>query len=63
MAAQVVIDQDECIGCEACVELCPSVFEFDEDEEKALVIDGADASEDCVEEAIASCPSECISTE
>ncbi|MEJ2057922.1 MAG: ferredoxin, partial [Desulfofustis sp.] len=41
MAAQVVIDQEECIGCEACVELCPAVFQFDEDEEKASVIDGA----------------------
>ncbi|PHR28462.1 MAG: ferredoxin [Desulfotalea sp.] len=63
MADQVVIDQDECIGCEACVELCPEVFSFDEDEEKAAVIDGANASSGCVEEAIASCPAECISVE
>ncbi len=63
MAGQVVIDQEECIGCEACVELCPSVFEFDDDEEKASVIENADASEDCVEEAIASCPAECITVE
>ncbi len=63
MAGQVIIDEEECIGCEACVELCPSVFGFNEDEEKAFVIDGADASEDCVEEAIASCPGECITTE
>lgn len=63
MAGQVVIDQEECIGCEACVELCPSVFEFDDDEEKASVIENADDSEDCVEEAIASCPSECITVE
>jgi ferredoxin len=61
--AEVTIDQEECIGCEACVELCPSVFEFDSDLEKAKVIEGADASEDCVDEAIASCPGECISKE
>ena len=22
--AQVVIDQEECLGCEACVEICPA---------------------------------------
>lgn len=63
MAENIVIDEDECIGCEACVELCPSVFAFDDDEEKALVIDGANADEDCIDEAIASCPAECITKE
>ncbi len=60
MSEKIVIDQDECIGCEACVELCPSVFAFDDDEGKAFVIDGAGHDEDCVDEAIASCPAECI---
>ncbi len=63
MAGKIVIDQDECIGCEACVETCPSVFVFDEEEGKAAVVDGADSSEECVDEAIASCPAECISKE
>ena len=35
MAKKVVIDSDECIGCESCVELCAEVFSFNEDEEKA----------------------------
>lgn len=61
--AEIIIDEDECIGCEACVELCPSLFSFDEDAEKAHVIEGADVDDDCVDEAIASCPSECISRE
>ena len=34
----IVIDQDECIGCESCVEICPEVFEMDDDGEKAVVI-------------------------
>ena len=63
MAGKVVIDQDECIGCEACVEACPEVFDFDSGEDKAYVIEGADESADCVDEAIASCPSECITRE
>lgn len=60
--AAVVIDREECIGCEACVETCPDVFGFD-DEEKAFVIGGSDPNADCVEEAIASCPAECITKE
>ena len=63
MAGKIEIDQDECIGCEACVELCPTVFGFEEDDEKAYVIEGADAAADCVDEAIASCPAECITKE
>ena len=56
----VTIDQDECAGCESCVELCPDVFEFDEDAEKARVKDSYDGDEACIQEAIDSCPSECI---
>lgn len=63
MAEKVVIDHDECIGCEACVELCPEVFGFDDDEEKAFVIEGKEGGADCVDEAIASCPAECIEME
>lgn len=61
--AKVVIDIDECIGCEACVEACPEVFGFNDDEELAYVLDGADADAGCVDEAIASCPAECIEKE
>lgn len=60
--AEVKIDYDECIGCEACVETCPEVFGMDDDE-KAFVIEGSNPDEDCVDEAIASCPAECISKE
>ncbi len=60
MAKQVTINQDDCLGCEACVEACPSVFAFDDDLVKAYVIDGAEAGDDCVDDAIASCPGECI---
>ncbi|WP_147821353.1 ferredoxin [Salidesulfovibrio onnuriiensis] len=56
----IVIDPDECIGCETCVELCPEVFEMDSDGEKAVVIN-PDSTADCVDEAIDTCPSEAIS--
>jgi len=63
MAKKIVIDQDECLGCEACVETCPNAFIMDEEKGKAAVKDGADPDEECVDEAIASCPAECITKE
>ena len=61
--AQVVIDQEECLGCEACIEICPAVFDFDGDSGKAFVKEDANADESCVDEAIGSCPAACISKE
>ena len=60
MSKKVVIETEECIGCESCVELCPDVFGFDEDEEKAHVKETDVVDEECVEEAIDTCPVECI---
>jgi len=64
MAKKITLDRDECIGCQSCVEICPKVFAFDEDEEKAYVIDteGED-TDDCAEEAAGSCPAGCITVE
>jgi len=49
MAAEIKIDTDECIGCEACVETCPEVFSFDSDTEIAYVLVDADPETDCVD--------------
>ncbi len=59
MTRYIVIDEQECDGCETCVELCPEVFEFDEDAGVARVIN-PEADDECIEEAIDSCPAECI---
>ncbi len=59
MSKRVIIETDECIGCETCVELCQEVFEFDEEAEKAVVIK-PEGGPECVEEAIDTCPVECI---
>jgi ferredoxin len=38
MGKTVYIDEDECIGCGSCEEICPEVFKLDEEAEKAHVI-------------------------
>ena len=63
MVKQVEIDEEECVGCETCVELCPDIFAFDDGTEKAHVIKAEGGDEDCIDEAIASCPAECITYE
>ena len=59
----VRIDEDECVGCESCVDLCPEVFEMDEDAEKAIVIKPQGGDIECIQEAIDTCPTECIEWE
>jgi ferredoxin len=58
--AKVTIDQDACSGCQTCVEICPDVFAFDEDTETAYVKMEEGGPEDEIQEAIDTCPEECI---
>ena len=53
----VKVGQKKCIGCGACVSICPEVFELNEDG-KAKV--KAQKNIPCVKEAIDSCPVEAI---
>lgn len=59
MAREVYVDENECTGCELCVDTLPEVFEMtDEDVSRASNPDGA--SEDKIQEVIDNCPAECI---
>jgi len=62
MAKQLTINEEACLGCEACVELCPEVFGLD-NLGKAYVMAMEGGSEKCVEEAVAACPARCIAYE
>jgi ferredoxin len=54
-----VVEEDLCIGCGHCVELCPQVFELED--EKSRVI-GPDKCGTCnCQEAIDTCPVQAIS--
>ena len=60
MAKILVIDKEECVGCESCVQICEEAFSFNEEEQKAEVILPDGGAADCIEEAIETCPVECI---
>jgi len=57
------VDAELCIGCQACVDTCPDVFQMDGDKAK-VVVDSIPAQlEDSVKEAKETCPVEAISIE
>jgi len=56
----IIIDEEACMGCESCVEMCPDVFAMNEIGDKAIVT-APEADLDCVEESIDACPAEAIS--
>ncbi len=62
---EVRIDEELCTGCGLCEETCPDIFKVDEDKDVAVVIktDYDDYDEECIQEAVESCPSEAISAE
>lgn len=60
MAKKIVVDGELCIGCGACVNLCPKVFTLGADG-KSSVIDETGAGCD-VEVAANSCPVGAIKT-
>lgn len=56
------INEDDCTGCEECVEAIPDVFGMNDDGELAVVkVDVVpSAQEDAVREAAEECPAEAI---
>jgi len=62
---KVSIDQDMCIGCEACPALCPELFGMYPNCNFAYVINEEVPAEleDCAQEAARTCPVQAISIE
>jgi len=58
--ANPTVDKDLCVGCGLCSQVCPDVFEMTADG-KADVIDGADMSAACIQDAVDQCPVTAIS--
>ena len=58
---KVEVDKDVCISCGLCIDICPEVFEYDENS-KSRVIEGCNLDEhnDEILEAKDACPVEAI---
>ncbi len=60
MTSIPVIETEDCVGCGSCVEICPEVFILNESLEKAQVINPSGCPEEKINEAIETCPVNCI---
>lgn len=55
------VDHDLCSGDGICAELCPEVFEMNDDDQAIVIVDVVPAEcEDSCREASDSCPESCI---
>lgn len=64
MLMKVTVDQEVCIGCGMCIDICPEVFKFNEDS-KSEVIPEANFEDlkEKAEEAKEVCPVDAIVVE
>ena len=59
---RAVVDQELCIGCGTCEELCPQVFKLGDDGKSHVIAQECDSA-GCCEEAAEACPVQAISLE
>ncbi|PTN31373.1 hypothetical protein C6366_18180, partial [Desulfonatronum sp. SC1] len=57
--AEASLDLEHCTSCQACVELCPEVFGWDEDQELPY-LKTSQGNEEDLRKAAAYCPKDCI---
>ncbi len=61
---KATVNEDLCIGCESCVDICPDVFEMQDDLAVSRFDDDIpEEFEDACREAAESCPVEAIAIE
>ena len=61
---KAIVDEDACTGCAACQDVCPEVFDMNEDEIAIVKVEPIPAEhEAAAEEAAESCPVEAITLE
>ena len=58
--AKIIVDEEACIGCGACVSQCPEAFKMDEKTHKSVAKPGAEKVA-CVDDGIDVCPVDAIS--
>jgi len=58
---EVFVDPDLCIECGQCIEICPAVFEWDEEGKAHAAVEAVPPEEEAsCQEAIENCPTEAI---
>ncbi|MCG8403360.1 MAG: ferredoxin [Firmicutes bacterium] len=58
---QAEVNQELCISCGACIDMCPEVYDWNDDEKAhAIVHDVPDELEEQASEATESCPTDAI---
>ncbi len=57
------VDPDLCTGDEICIQVCPEVFEMEDDKAVVKMDEIPDDLQDSAKEAADSCPSEAITIE
>jgi ferredoxin len=60
---KVSVDKETCSGCGVCVDICPDVFEMEDEVARAKVNDVPPEFKDAVKESAEACPVEAIIVE
>lgn len=60
---KVSVDKEGCISCGICVNTCPEVFQFDEDDKSEVISEPTSSNENEVQTAADSCPVSVIHVE
>jgi ferredoxin len=61
---KATVDKDLCLGCGVCVDVCPEVFEMDNDDKAQAKVDPVPpAAESACRKAADQCPVEAIKIE
>ena len=60
---KAVVDQEVCIGCSLCTQLCPDLFEMKDDKSSVLKDPVPDELAGCAKDAADQCPVEAITIE